>query len=330
MPVTLSDIAKKLNVSVSTVSKALSGDAGISETTKKAVFKVVDKTGYRLRKTNCRSVAFVIDKEYFNLSSQFYAHIISGVEDELIKHNYYFQFSSVDRDDFQIERINLNFKDLAGVIMVNYYHDEFDLKLRQFDIPVVLIDYYIPTEDIPTVLIDNADGILRICKHLASLGHRRVAYISGLNVETTTYERLNGFRMARNLYEFDKDEELVILNCEPTEEAGFAAMNKLLRTGKHPTAVACYNDALAVGAMDAITLINLTVPLDISVTGFDDFSLGTTVKPSLTTVHVPLKDMGVLAVDRLMEIIEGETSPIQKILVSTKLVVRDSTAPPRH
>ena len=84
--------------------------------------------------------------------------------------------------------------------MVNYYHDEFDLKLRQFDIPVVLIDYYIPTEDIPTVLIDNADGILRVCKHLASLGHRRVAYISGLNVETTTSERLHGFRMARNLY----------------------------------------------------------------------------------------------------------------------------------
>jgi DNA-binding LacI/PurR family transcriptional regulator len=159
MSVTLSDIAKKLNVSVSTVSKALSGDIGVSEDTKNAVFKVVEKTGYRLRKTNCRSVAFIIDKTFFNLTGQFYAPIIAGVEEELIKNNYFFQFSSVDKDDFQLDRINLNFKDLAGVIMVNYYHDEFDLKLRQFDIPVVLIDYYIPTEDIPTVLIGNTPGV---------------------------------------------------------------------------------------------------------------------------------------------------------------------------
>ncbi|MHC4535378.1 MAG: LacI family DNA-binding transcriptional regulator [Planctomycetota bacterium] len=330
MSVTLSDIAKKLNVSVSTVSKALSGDIGVSEDTKNAVFKVVEKTGYRLRKTNCRSVAFIIDKTFFNLTGQFYAPIIAGVEEELIKNNYFFQFSSVDKDDFQLDRINLNFKDLAGVIMVNYYHDEFDLKLRQFDIPVVLIDYYIPTEDIPTVLIDNADGILRVCKHLASLGHRRVAYISGLDVETTTSERLHGFRMARNLYGFDKDEELVILDCKPSIDEGFAAMNTLLKRGTRPTAVACYNDALALGAMDAISSSNLAVPQEISVTGFDDFDLGRTVKPSLTTVHVPLKDMGVLAVDRLMKTIKGEISTIQKILVSTKLIIRDSTAEPAH
>lgn len=300
----------------------------MSEATKKAVFEAVEESGYRLRKGNCRSVAFVIDKAFFNLSSQFYAPIISGVEDELIKHNYFFQFSSVDRDDFQLERINLNFRDLAGVIMVNYYHDEFDIKLKQFDIPVVLIDYYIPTEDIPTVLIDNADGILRVCKYLHSLGHRRVAYLSGLNVETTTYERLHGFRLGSKLYGFDQDEELVVLDCEPTRDEGFAAMNRLLDRGTRPTAVACYNDALAVGAMDAMASNNLAVPRDISVTGFDDFGLGSTVKPSLTTVHAPLKDMGVLAVGRLMETIKGNVSPVHKILVSTKLVIRDSTAPP--
>jgi DNA-binding LacI/PurR family transcriptional regulator len=328
MSVRLKDIAESLNVSVSTVSKALTGDVGVSEATKKAVFEVVEQIGYRLRKTNCRSVAFVIDKEYFNLSSQFYAHIISGVEEELVKHNYYFQFSSVDRDAFQLEKINLNFKDLAGVIMVNYFHDEFDLKLRQFDIPVVLIDYYIPTADIPTVLIDNTDGILKVCKHLSSLGHSRVAYISGLNVETTTHERLNGFRMAQNLYGFDIDEGLVILDCEPTQDNGYAATEKLLAKAPRPTAIVCYNDALAVGAMDAIRSAGLSIPQDISVTGFDNFDLGTIVKPPLTTVHVPLRDMGVLAVDRLMELIGGKISPIQKILVSTRLVVRDSTAKP--
>jgi LacI family repressor for deo operon, udp, cdd, tsx, nupC, and nupG len=136
--------------------------------------------------------------------------------------------------------------------------------------------------------------------------------------------------MARNLYGFDKDEELVISDCKPSIDEGFAAMNTLLKRGTGPTAVACYNDVLAIGAMDAITSSSLAVPQDISVTGFDDFSLGRTVKPSLTTVHVPLKDMGVLAVDRLMETIKGETSPIHKILVSTKLIIRDSTAEPTH
>jgi DNA-binding LacI/PurR family transcriptional regulator len=326
MEVTLNKIAKELKISVSTVSKAMSGSDSVSESTKKAVFEAVEKFNYNLRKINCKTIAFVIDKESFNLSSQFYAPIISSIEQELIKNKYYFQFSTIDRDNFKLETINLNFKDLAGVIMVCFYHDDFVLKLKKLGIPIVLLDYYIPTEDVQTILVDNADGILRICKYLVSLGHKRIGYISGENIETSTHERLYGFRVAQNLYGLEVDEDLVIMNNKLNIDEGFKAMKLILDLDKKPSAVVCYNDLLAIGAIEAIKNRGLSVPEDISVTGFDDIKLSKEIKPSLTTIHIPLEDMGVLTADRLVEIIKGVKKPLQKMLISTELIIRDSTS----
>lgn len=327
MAITMKELATKLNISSATVSRALSGkDEGVSEETKKAIFDAVATYGYHKRRTIGRSVAFVIDSQSFNLSSQFYAPIISGIEEELINHKYYFHFNSVEREKFDLSRINLNFTDLAGVIMVGVYHDDFVLKLRNVGIPMILVDYYIPTEDIPAVLIDNTDGILKACKYLASAGHRRIAYLSGDSVETSTQERLYGYRRAREIFDLDQDERLIVPDCRSQMDEGFRAMNQILDLAPLPTAVVAYNDVVAVGAMDALKHRGLSIPSDMSVVGFDDIRLASQVNPALTTVRVPKETIGFIAVKRLLQIIRGKEDPVRKTLIPTNLVIRASSA----
>lgn len=327
MAVTMNEIAKQLNISIATVSRALSGKSdAVSEDTRKAIFEFVEKHGYLKRKSVGTNVAFVIDKYSFDLSSQFYARIISGIEEELIRHKYYFHFNSVDKESFDLAKINLDFSGLAGVIMVGVYHDDFVLKLRRLEVPMILIDYYIPTEDIPAVLIDNTDGILKACKHLASLGHRRVAYLSGDAVETSAHERLFGFQRAVTTYGLDRDPALVVENCKSRIDEGFRAMAGLLRMGNPPSAVVAYNDLIAVGAMDAIKQAGLAIPADVSIVGFDDIQLAAEVNPPLSTIHVPKKAMGMIAARNLVDIIKRRDNNPYKTLVPASLVIRGSTA----
>jgi LacI family transcriptional regulator len=330
MAVTMNEVAKQLNISVATVSRALSGRAdAVSDDTRRAVFEFVEKHGYLKRKSVGTNVAFVIDKSSFEMSSQFYARIISGIEEELLRHKYYFQFKSVDRDSFDLARINLDFSSLAGVIMVGVYHDDFVLKLRKLEVPMILIDYYIPTEDIPAVLIDNTDGILKACRYLASLGHRRIAYLSGDSVETSAHERLFGFQRAVAAFGLDGDPSLVVEDCKSRIDEGFRAMEGLLRARNRPTAVVAYNDLIAVGAMDAIKQTGLSVPGDISVMGFDDIPLAAEVNPPLSTIHVPKETMGMIAARRLVDIVKKKEDIPHKVLIPARLVARESTGAAR-
>lgn len=330
MPYTMSEIAKQLNISVATVSRALSGKTeAVSAETRKAVFDLVEKHGFRRRKSVGTQVAFVIDKDTFDLSSQFYARIISGIEQELVRHRYYFQFNSLEKDGFDLATINLDFASLAGVIMVGVRHDDFVLKLRRLQVPIILVDYYIPTEDLPAVLIDNADGILKACKHLAALGHRRVAYLSGEEVETSAHERWYGFQRAREAYGLDTDPALVVRGCRSRIDEGFRGMTEILGLKELPTAVVAYNDLIAIGAMDAIKGAGLGVPGDVSVVGFDDINVAAEVNPPLTTVHVHKRTMGSIAAERLARIIKTREPLYEKILVAADLVVRGSTGSPR-
>ena len=329
MAVTMNEIAKYLNLSVATVSRALSGSADtVSEETRKAIFDAVEKFGYRKRRTIGKSVAFVIDKDSFSLSSQFYARVISGIEEELIRNKYFFHFNSIEKEKFDLSKINLNFNDLAGVIMVGVYHDDFVLKLRHTEIPMVLLDYYIPTENMPAVLIDNVDGILKACKYLASLGHRRIAYLSGDGVETSAQERLYGYRRARELFGFVNEPGLIVKDCRSRVDEGFKATIDLLKRKPYPTAILAYNDLIAIGAMDAIKQQGLSIPKDISVVGFDDISLASEVNPPLTTVHVPKRTLGILAVRKLLKILKEKEEAVQKSLIPTNLIIRKSTERP--
>lgn len=236
------------------------------------------------------------------------------------------QFNSVERKNFVIDKINLNFSDLAGVILVGAYNEGFVLKLKDLQVPMVLVDEYIPSEDIPSVMIDNTDGILKACKYLHELKHTRVAYISEEKKEATAFERYYGFKQAQEMFGFINNDNL-IAECGGRISEGFKAMEEILNSSEVlPTAVLAYNDIIAIGAMDAIKQHGLSIPKNISVIGFDDISLAREVVPSLTSIHVPKRLMGIISVQRLIHVIQGKKDIIKKVLVPTRLKIRESTA----
>ncbi|HUX21523.1 MAG TPA: substrate-binding domain-containing protein, partial [Spirochaetia bacterium] len=237
--------------------------------------------------------------------------------------------NSVESEGFDLAKINLNFSDLAGVIMVGIYHEDFVLKLQNMELPMVLVDENIPSEDIQTVLIDNTDGIIRACKFLAELGHKRVAYLSKEKNEASAYERYYGFKHSCELFGFDKDEALVAETQMRIDSAFESMMSILDRVAEPPTAVLAYNDIIALGAMAAIHQRGLSIPGDVSVVGFDDIRLARESVPPLTTVHVPKRLMGAVAVQRLLHVIQGRNEPLHKVLIPTRLKVRESTGPPK-
>ncbi len=330
MPMTMQEIARKLNISVSTVSRALSGQHDkVSEDTKNAILTLARKHGVQRRRTVGKNVAFVIDRELFNDCSNFYSSLISGIETELIKNRYYFQFNSVDRKNINLNDMNLNFSDIIGVIFVGFYHDDLVLDLKNKSIPIVLLDYHLPTEEIDSVLIDNTDGVLKACKYLSELGHSRIAYISGDKSLITTQERLFGYRRAKELFSL-LDDPALLAECKGRIDQAHEAMNRILDSKTRPTAVVTHNDIFAIGTVDAIKQRGLTVPEDISVIGFDDIAMARQMVPSLTTVHVPKHTMGIMAVRRLLHITEGKVYPNKKIVLPTELKIRNSTAPPKE
>lgn len=326
MAITMDEIARKMNVSVATVSRALSGrPQAVSPKVRREIEEVARRYGYKKRRTVGKSVAFIIDRQLFNVSSQFHNRIVEGVEQQLIKYRYYFQFHSVERGTDQLDQLNLNFPDLAGVIDVGGYHDQLSEKLHEMGVPVVLVDHHIPTADIPAVLIDNSDGVVQACKYLSELGHRRVAFIACDPPVTNGHERLFGYRRAVEIFGFDDNPNLVEF-CGGRMDEAHQAMNRILERGLRPTAVLAHNDVRAVGVMDSLKQSGVQIPDDISVVGFDDIALSQEVVPSLTTVHVPRKTMGMLAVQRLLKKIQGKKDPFIKVIVPTRLVVRGSSA----
>jgi LacI family transcriptional regulator len=313
------------------VSRVISGsEDAVSEEVRRSILETAERLGYRPRRKIGRTVAFLIDTEMFNLSSLFYTNIISAAEKEVASRKYFFQFSAISRGEVPLNRLNLRFNDLAGVVIVGTYDRDFLLRLRTQRVHVILVDYAVPTEDIDAILVDNIDGIMRAGKHLAELGHRRVAYISGTIDSLSSQERRHGFDLARAAYGFLEDPDLVE-ECPESISGGFEAMQRILqrRNAKRPTAVIAYNDMVALGAMDAIKQQGLAIPGDMSLVGFDDISLSAEVMPPLTTAQVPKELMGRLAVETLFHTIAGKSHFTRKILLPTRLVVRESTGAPK-
>ncbi len=324
MAVRMRDIARMAGVDVSTVSRALGGDAVISPATREKVLGIAAAHGYRRRASRSRTIAYVIDRRFFLLTSHFYNRVMEGVEAEVKSRGYAFQFQTLEPDQAGLDPAEV--QRLAGVVVTSTFNDEPIRELIQAGLPLVLLDHYIPTEDVSCVLVDNTDGIIRGVRHLASLGHRRVAYVAGDLREIGSGDRLVGFQKAVRAFGLDPSTELV-RECDFTIQGAYRAVKELLDSGRPPTAVASVNDIAAIGAMEAIKGRGLRIPQDVSILGFDDIDLASQVVPRLSTMHVARRTMGRLAAQRLFRLLEGTRDEFTKVLVPPALTVRESTGP---
>ena len=177
----------------------------------------------------------------------------------------------------------------------------------------------------PTILADNAGGILQAMRHLVDHGHQRIAFIAGSpeDMEGDTGERLRAYQSALQAFGLADDPRLVAFGRH-VSTSGYAASRQILSFGAPFTAILASNDEFALGAIQALKEAGRRVPDDVAVIGFDDRLESSVQEPALSSVQVPLFKMGFRAVEVLLQQLEGQTKPDQRIKVATRLVIRES------
>jgi len=330
----IQDVAKLADVSTATVSRALATPERVSPEARARVLEAIAKTGYvpnpaarTLRSQKTYMVLVVLP----DLSNTFFSKILRGIEETLFEAGYGMIISDLDGSP-EKEAHFAAFTAAGrvdGAILLNGHlfgqSREGEGQPARIKIPLVAVCEAIPGADIPQIEIDNRAAAYGMTQHLASLGHRSIAYVSGPASNILERERFQGFKDGLETAGLPFDPAL-ILPGDYTIEAGVRAGQDLVARSTRPTAVFCTSDEMAIGLMRTLFSAGLRVPEDISVAGFDDIEFAAVAEPPLTTIHQPRRELGQAAASALIELLQGRPSP-KRIRLETELVIRDSVAP---
>ena len=333
----IQDVAKLADVSTATVSRALANPERVSPEARARVLEAIAKTGYvpnpaarSLRSQKTYMVLVVLP----DLSNTFFSKILRGIEERLFEAGYGMIISDLDGSP-EKEAHFAAFTAAGrvdGAILLNGHlfgqTREGEGTPAKTGIPLVALCEAIPSADIPQIEIDNRAAASRMTQHLASLGHRSIAYVSGPANNILERERYLGYQEGLKAAGLPFDPALV-LPGDYTIESGVTAGQDLVARSTRPTAVFCTSDEMAIGLMRTLLSAGLKVPEDISVAGFDDIEFAAVTEPALTTIHQPRRDLGQAAASVLIDLLQGRPSP-RRIRLETELVLRDSVAPPQN
>lgn len=331
MKPTIKDIAEAADVSPATVSNTFNNRKGVSDKIRRQVFKVAKDLGYNKdTSVQRRSIRFVIYKRHgFVISdTPFFSSLIEGIGKQCRALGYELLISHVNLgdDDYKATIDDINSNHSSGIILLATEMTEEDIELfHNFRLPMLLLDSYLKSNTIDSVLINNTDAAYKATKFLLEKGHKDVGYLhSSVYINNFNFRR-QGYLEAINEYGLKADEKYQI-SLEPTIEGACKDMKAFLNKKSRvlPTAFFADNDIIAFGAMKALLENGIKIPDDVSIVGFDDMPFCEMTQPRLTTIKVFKQEMGSIAVKRLVEKIEGKDSVIQKIELGTELVERDS------
>ena len=327
-------VSKMAGVSVATVSRALSTPDVVSEETRKKVLEAVRETGYKpnMMARNFRSKkTFSIMVLVPDLSNPFFSMVISGIQQAAKARGYSVVLGNT-MGDTKAERElahQLHTNQTDGIIQLS---SRFPLAPEDCaeGVQPALVNCCecVDDDSMPTVTLDNVGASKAMTEHLLTLGHRRIAVISGPATSPLTAARLAGYRQALAHAGVTFEQNLV-REGDYSLASGAAAAGSLLTHAARPTAMVCFNDEMAIGAMHEIRKAGLSVPADISVTGFDNLSFAAYTDPPLTTISQPTEAFGTEAVSLLLDIMESGKTARRHLTLPYELVVRDSTAAPK-
>ncbi len=335
--VRIQDVARLADVSTATVSRALATPERVSPEARARVLEAIAKTGYvpnpaarSLRSQKTYMVLVVLP----DLSNTFFSKILRGIEERLFEAGYGMIISDLDGTPEKEAHFAafIAAGRVDGAILLNgHLFGETRMEGGMSDrtgIPLVALCEAIPSASIPQIEIDNRGAASRMTQHLASLGHRSIAYVSGPESNILERERFLGYRDGLRAAGLPFDLGLV-LSGDYTIESGITAGHNLVARSARPSAVFCTSDEMAIGLMRTLLSAGLRVPDDISVAGFDDIEFAAVAEPALTTIHQPRRELGQAAASVLIDLLQGRPSP-KRIRLETELVIRDSVAPPQN
>lgn len=307
---TLDDVATAAGVSTATVSRCLNEPDKVSAKTRDRVMKAVETLGYTPH-FGARAMAakrtFTIGAIIPTMDNAIFARGIQAFQEELHDLGYTLLIASnAYRPEVEAEQVKaLVARGADGLLLIGYERDPkiYDF-LKWRGVPTLIAWAYSGDSPIPSIGFDNRAAMRDLARHVLSLGHRRIAAISGIiEGNDRAAERIEGIRDALREAHLDPS-ALPLVETRYDIETGAAAFEDLLKARPDTTVVMCGNDVLAVGALQKAQALGLDVPGDISVTGFDDIELARITTPRLTTVHVPHRAMGRRAAAALIEMVE--------------------------
>jgi LacI family transcriptional regulator/LacI family repressor for deo operon, udp, cdd, tsx, nupC, and nupG len=336
--VSIKDVARAAGVSHSTVSRALRDSPLISQATRIRIQWLADEMGYvpnSVAQSLQMSRSGTIGLAVTTLSDPYFADIAEGIDEVACRAGFsIFVTSSHNDPETEIRAIEtFHRRRVDGIIVASSrLSGLYAQRLERIHVPVVLINQNAEDSSslFSSVAVDEVAGARLAVEHLLACGHRRIGYLGMGNRLRSNQRRLTGYRQAMANAGIDPpDDWMLIVPDEVAEEygdvnAGQAAFPQLYATGV--TAVLCYNDRTATGALIACRDQDLCVPLSCSIVGFDDIELAGYVTPPLTTIAQPKRDMGRRAMQMVLNLMNER--PVTDQVMIPDLVVRQSTAPP--
>jgi LacI family transcriptional regulator len=332
--VTIYDLARKLNISIATVSRALKDDPVVSKKTKKKIFELAEEMGYRynhfarnLREQRTYTVGVIVPR----LNSYFMSTVIAGIESVANNEGYNLIISqSSESAEKEINSAKTMFNNRVDGLLVSLAYDTEDIKhFDQFfrkNIPLIFFDRVMDHPDCTNVLIDNRRGAYEATTHLIGQGCRRIVHITATPKRNVYVDRLAGYKQALADNKIPFREDYVLVN-NLSQEAGVQAAEAILKMDPLPDAVFVANDNCAVGCMQALKNAGIRIPQDIAFVGFNNDPVSTVIEPNLTTINYPGYKMGEMAAGSLINHLNGVTSidATNTILLRSELIIRASS-----
>src|SRR5688572_14689355 len=329
---TIREVAESAGVSYATVSHVINNTRLVSPETRGRVLEAMAALNYRpnalarsLRQGKTNTIGLVLPDS----ANPFFAEIGRSIEDEAFKKGYSVFLCNteldMERELFYVDVLSK--KQVDGIIFIaaGDQADSLDFLLHQ-GMPVVMIDRDVPNVEVDAVLTDHQLGGVLATRHLLELGHKRIACIAGPSSITPSAERITGYRKALEQAGLSYDENLVIRG-DYHPQSGMEITHSILKMKPRPTAIFALNDLMALGALRAAAEADYSVPGGLAVVGYDNLELARFTNPPLTTIAQPKKEIGVQAVNLLVDRMSRKSRPPSRLVLPPELIIRRSTQP---
>lgn len=331
MTVTIYDVAREANVSMATVSRVVNGNPNVKPATRKKVMAVIERLEYRpnavargLASKKTTTVGVIIP----DISNVFYAELARGIEDIATMYNYTIILSNSDqREEKELKLIeNMYGKQVDGIVMMSdSLTPAISNALQRSSVPVVLAGTVDETKNIPSVNMDYLQAAYEAVQTLLSNGHKRIAFVSGPFTSTINrHFKLEGYKKALTEAGLPIDEEMII-EADDSYESGLESSKQLLSLTEPPTAIFAGNDELGIGLIHGAFDENYSIPNDIEIISFENSKLARMVRPQLSSVVVPLYDIGAVSMRLLTKFMNKEAIDDTTVVLPHRIEERQST-----
>jgi len=331
---TIRDVARKLNLSITTVSRALDGYYDVAPKTRQRVVETAKKMGYapnraarQLRRKKAEAVGFVLPASAQRFDEPFFAEFISGLGDALSEKNFDLLVANVTTDEMErgLYQRWLNARKVDGVVLNRIQKRDWRVQyLASTKFAFTALGKSRDGVAYPHVRIDGAQGYVKLIQHLREGGFSRPAFIGGHPDLVSHIDQFKWFKTALRTCGLSFDERLMV-SSDMTSSGGYEAGNQLLDMSDPPDAILCFNDETAFGALHAAHGHGLSVGHDIAIAGFDGVQDSRHTEPPLTTLDIPVPDIARQLAHMLLSKINGEVLESEEVIIHPNLLIRPST-----